>query len=139
MGELDANKLDHMPFVADEEGRRMGKANTALVYHSGRLLALEENDRPYSMDLDSLSTDGLHDFGGKMEHNFSAHPKIDPVTGEMMTFGYVKKRGEKRGEERGTTRCVCCVRCAVCCVLCVVCCVLVLVLHAVWYCILIQV
>ena len=91
MGEMDANKLDHMPFVADEEGRRMGKANTALVYHSGRLLALEENDRPYSMDLASLSTEGLHDYGGKMEHNFSAHPKIDPVTGEMMTFGYVKK------------------------------------------------
>ena len=83
-GDFDAlvNQVD------PESGERMGKANTALVVHGGMLLALEENDKPYEISLPSLRTLGRRDFGGRLKHNFTAHPKVDPVDGEMMFFGY---------------------------------------------------
>ena len=59
-------------------------ANTALVYHAGRLLALWEMGKPYEIATDDLTTVGPYTFGGKLQHNFTAHPKVDPVTGEMM-------------------------------------------------------
>jgi carotenoid cleavage dioxygenase len=35
-----------------------------------------------------LSTVGRYDFGGKLRSPMTAHPKMDPVTGEMLFFGY---------------------------------------------------
>ncbi|KAM0048155.1 putative carotenoid oxygenase [Helianthus debilis subsp. tardiflorus] len=35
-----------------------------------------------------LQTLGLMDYDQRLSHNFTAHPKIDPVTGEMFAFGY---------------------------------------------------
>ena len=72
---------------------RMGKANTNIVAHAGRVLVLEEQDLPYeivlSFDPDSnLRTVGRFDFNGKLQHIMTAHPKVDPVTGEMVFFGY---------------------------------------------------
>ena len=63
-------------------------ANTALAWHSGKLLALWEAGEPYAIDLPSLETIGPHTFDDKLPCGFTAHPKIDPVTGEMMFFGY---------------------------------------------------
>jgi carotenoid cleavage dioxygenase len=31
---------------------------------------------------------GYADFKGKLDHNVSAHPKVDKKTGELITFGY---------------------------------------------------
>jgi carotenoid cleavage dioxygenase len=70
------------------DGSRLGKANTALVQHSGRFYALEEGDAPYQVQLPEMSTVGKHTFNGKLRHNFTAHPKVDPVTKEMIFFGY---------------------------------------------------
>jgi carotenoid cleavage dioxygenase len=64
------------------------KANTNIVWHGGRLLALEEAHAPYEMDPDTLASKGYCDFGGKLAGPVTAHPKIDPVTGEMVQFGY---------------------------------------------------
>ena len=36
----------------------------------------------------SLRTMGEVTFDGKLTHPFTAHPKVDPVTGEMVFFGY---------------------------------------------------
>jgi len=63
-------------------------ANTALVWHSGQLLALYEGGRPHAIALPNLETIGEHDFHGKLSTPFTAHPKVDPVTGEMMFIGY---------------------------------------------------
>ncbi|MFO0944422.1 MAG: carotenoid oxygenase family protein [Planctomycetota bacterium] len=63
-------------------------ANTALVWHDGRLLALWEGGEPHEVKVPSLDTVGPYTFDGKLKHNFTAHPKIDPKTGEMMFFGY---------------------------------------------------
>ena len=63
------------------------KANTNIVGHSGALLALEEGHFPYVLD-GELETVGPTDFEGGLVSPFSAHPKLCPVTGEMLSFGY---------------------------------------------------
>ncbi|PON40751.1 Carotenoid cleavage dioxygenase [Trema orientale] len=68
-----------------------GTANTALVYHHGKLLALSEADKPYALKVledGDLQTLGMLDYDKRLAHSFTAHPKVDPFTGEMFTFGY---------------------------------------------------
>ncbi|MEO7330142.1 MAG: carotenoid oxygenase family protein [Minicystis sp.] len=63
-------------------------ANTDLVYHAGRLLALWWlGGEPYVVHLPDLETSGIETYGGKLK-TLSAHPKVDPRTGEMMFFDY---------------------------------------------------
>lgn len=62
--------------------------NTALVWHAKKFLALYEGGKPHSIKLPALDTDGEYDFKGKLKANFTAHPKVDPVTGEMLGFAY---------------------------------------------------
>lgn len=63
-------------------------ANTALVWHHGKLLALWEGGPPHEIKTPSLETVGPYSFGAKLKHVFTAHPKVDPTTGELMFFGY---------------------------------------------------
>lgn len=63
------------------------KANTHVIGHAGRILALEEGHFPYVLDGD-LGTVGPLDFDGMLTGSFTAHPKICPVTGELLAFGY---------------------------------------------------
>lgn len=70
------------------DGVYLGQANTALVYHSDKLMALLEVDRPYVLDPPSFDTLGPNTYGGKLSHGMTAHPKICPRTGEMIFFGY---------------------------------------------------
>nr|POE92675.1 carotenoid 9,10(9',10')-cleavage dioxygenase 1 [Quercus suber] len=68
-----------------------GTANTALVYHHGKLLALQEADKPYVLKVledGDIQTLGMLDYDKRLKHSFTAHPKVDPFTGEMFTFGY---------------------------------------------------
>ena len=71
-----------------EEGPMKNTANTAMVWHNKTLYALMEAAPPHRMTLPDLDTVGEETFGGKLKHPFTAHPKVDAVTGEMMTFGY---------------------------------------------------
>ncbi|MDE1173544.1 MAG: carotenoid oxygenase family protein [Parvibaculaceae bacterium] len=64
-------------------------ANTNIVHHGGKLLALDEGSLPVVMDARTLETRGSTDFGGKYVGPFTAHPKLDPRTGEMLAFGYM--------------------------------------------------
>ena len=65
-----------------------GLANTNIVYHAGKLLALEEAHAPFELDPMTLESVGPHTFGDKLVGPMTAHPKIDPETGEMLFFGY---------------------------------------------------
>ncbi len=62
-------------------------ANTHIVEHAGRLLALVENGFPYEVTPE-LATVGPCDFGGRLTTAMTAHPKCDPVTGDLHFFGY---------------------------------------------------
>jgi carotenoid cleavage dioxygenase len=65
-----------------------GAANTNIVFHGGRLLALEEGHPPTEIEPGTLNTLGYCDYGRRIGGPFTAHPKVDPITGEMMFFGY---------------------------------------------------
>ena len=66
---------------------KSSKANTHVIGHAGKILALEEGHFPYEIGGD-LSTVGPTDFDGALKGSFTAHPKICPVTGELLAFGY---------------------------------------------------
>lgn len=66
---------------------RASTANTNVIAHAGKIMALVENALPMMMTRD-LDTVGFHEYGGKLDTPFTAHPKICPTTGEMHFFGY---------------------------------------------------
>ncbi|MYK29720.1 MAG: carotenoid oxygenase family protein, partial [Gammaproteobacteria bacterium] len=66
---------------------KSSKANTHVIGHAGKILALEEGHFPYVVD-GELGTVGATDFDGVLNGSFTAHPKICPVTGELLAFGY---------------------------------------------------
>lgn len=83
------NPLSDDPSVAD---RYRGTANTNIIVHAGKLLALKEDSPPVAMDPLSLETFGYWDFDGRLTSpTFTAHPKLDPQTREMIAFGYATK------------------------------------------------
>jgi carotenoid cleavage dioxygenase len=66
-----------------------GLANTALVWHGGRLLAMEEGHLPHELDPVTLESIGPWNYRGKLHTAMTAHPKVDPATGEMVFFAYM--------------------------------------------------
>ena len=62
-------------------------ANTHIVNHAGKLLALEETSLPWELNRD-LETIGVEDYKGKLNTAMTAHPRICPETGEMLFFAY---------------------------------------------------
>jgi all-trans-8'-apo-beta-carotenal 15,15'-oxygenase len=64
-------------------------ANTSVVLHAGELLALWEGGNPHALDPDTLETLGKQNFDGDLRWlgAFSAHPKVDPLTGDLFNFG----------------------------------------------------
>lgn len=77
-------------------------ANTNVIYHGGKLLALWEGGLPHLLDPVTLDTLQRYDFDGALKNPgsaierllqpdlpFSAHPKVDPQTGELFNFGLV--------------------------------------------------
>lgn len=75
-------------------------ANTSVITHAGRTLALWEGGIPHALDPDTLATLGRFDFDGGLRNGrslvdrwlnpelpFAAHPRFDPETGELWSFG----------------------------------------------------
>ncbi|MFI9403714.1 carotenoid oxygenase family protein [Nocardia sp. NPDC052316] len=76
--------------IYDELGNHnlaTGVANTHVIRHAGRTLALVESSFPYELTCD-LDTVGAYDFDGRLSTAMTAHPKTCPVTGELHFFGY---------------------------------------------------
>ncbi|MEX2204952.1 MAG: carotenoid oxygenase family protein [Myxococcota bacterium] len=72
------------------EGVPGGPANTNIVWHSGKLLALVEGGLPpVELDPRTLHTICTTDYSGSLrDGTFTAHPKLDPETGQMLGFRY---------------------------------------------------
>lgn len=64
-----------------------GSGGVNVLAHAGRILACGEVGLPYELTPE-LDTVGQCDFDGTIGTNFTAHPKLDPVTGELLAFGY---------------------------------------------------
>ena len=69
--------------------RNKNVANTNVIYQGGKLLALWEAARPYSLNPKNLDTLGLETFDGKLTAGqvFTAHPRRDDQTGDLWGFG----------------------------------------------------
>jgi carotenoid cleavage dioxygenase len=79
--------VDRMDMSTGAFDLTVGLANTHVVRHAGRILALEEGSFPNEVSPD-LSTVGPCDFDGRLRTPFTAHPHTCPETGEMHFFGY---------------------------------------------------
>ncbi len=75
------------PDAMKKVGTFKNVANTNVIQHAGRLLALWEGGLPTEVNLE-LDTVGLHLLEGKYSGPFTAHPRVDPRTGELVAFGY---------------------------------------------------
>jgi carotenoid cleavage dioxygenase len=71
-----------------EAPRFKNTGNTNIVAHAGKLLALMEGDLPTQLAPCTLETLGTYNFDGRLQTAMTAHPKMDPETGEMLFFGY---------------------------------------------------
>jgi carotenoid cleavage dioxygenase len=63
-----------------------GAANTHVVRFAGTILALAESGFPYAVSPD-LERARVEDFDGQLSSPMTAHPKVDPGTGELHFFG----------------------------------------------------
>ncbi len=82
---------------AKTEGTSGNTANTNILWHAGKLLALWEAGPPTELDPVTLETIGIWDDGGAFRRErfgqlvpdiMTAHPKIDPDNDEWLAFGY---------------------------------------------------
>jgi carotenoid cleavage dioxygenase-like enzyme len=73
--------------LVGDAGPVKNPANTHIVRHAGKLLALWEQGLPTEIAPD-LETIGEWNFDGALTGAMTAHPRIDPRTGEMFFFAY---------------------------------------------------
>jgi carotenoid cleavage dioxygenase-like enzyme len=89
------NRYVQTPFLYGESSNfktamdpAANQSNVSMIYHGGKLLSLGEAGLPYEMDIEDLATKAAYDYQGKLSAAMTAHPKIDPVSGELLFFGY---------------------------------------------------
>ncbi|MDC0362871.1 carotenoid oxygenase family protein, partial [Halioglobus sp.] len=88
-----------------------GNNTTAIQFHHNKLYCLQETGYPFALEAEveqgrlRLSGDGDFDtFNSKLDAPFTAHPKIDPVTGDWFAFSTEFRSGNlyhsvlKKGE-----------------------------------------
>ena len=91
------NRQVQTPFIANPSvgildgsvliDMKSSEANTHAFGQAGKILALEEGHFPYVLHGD-LNTVGVTDFEGALNGSFTTHPKVHPITGELLAFGY---------------------------------------------------
>ena len=91
------NRYVKTPLLTDPERQHVGEdgaverhyscANTHVISHGGKILALEEGHFPFELTPD-LETVGPWDYEGKLDTGMTAHPRICPETGELLFFSY---------------------------------------------------
>ncbi len=64
-------------------------ANTNIVWHHDRLLALNEGGQPQNVDIKHFGNCKPYDFQSTFHRSMTAHPKIDSDTGELLFYSYL--------------------------------------------------
>ena len=89
------NRFVQTPMLYQEQGLMVkppglaeNQSNVSLIHHGGKLLSLGEAGWAYEIDPADLATSGIANYDGKLQTAMTAHPKIDPDSGEMHFFGY---------------------------------------------------
>ncbi len=93
--EVAAELGEEPPPSPFDESIRVFAANTNVIGHAGRTFAIVEAGAPPIELTDELDTIGPTDLDATLEHPFSAHPKKDPVTGELHVAAYFWAWGNK--------------------------------------------
>ena len=75
------------PELVGDAGPVKNPANTHIIRHAGHWLALWEGGLPTEVTSE-LETIGEYDFDGRLRGAMTAHPRLDPRTGEMLAFAY---------------------------------------------------
>ena len=73
--------------LTGDAGPVKNPSNTHIIKHAGRDLSLWEGGLPTEVTAD-LDTVGEYDFDGELRGAMTAHPRIDPRTGELFFFAY---------------------------------------------------
>jgi len=91
------NRYVQTPLLRDPDAPRTSEdgvtdrtrscANTHVISHGGKILALEEGSFPYVLTND-LDTVGPNNYDGKLVPAMTAHPTLCPETGDLLFFGY---------------------------------------------------
>ncbi|MDT5368153.1 MAG: carotenoid cleavage oxygenase [Mycobacterium sp.] len=89
---LAARALGEQP-PAGHAGISALGANTNVIGHAGKTLALIESGLPTYELTDELDTVGVSDFDGTLTGGYTAHPKRDPETGELHAVSYNMSHG----------------------------------------------
>ncbi len=72
---------------------RDNTGNTTAWAHHGKLFALREDSIPYELDPVTLETKGLAAFRDQLRsRTMTAHPKLDPVTGDWWSYGQFSEK-----------------------------------------------
>ena len=77
--------------VRDESAKQISPntANTNVIWHHGRLLALNEGSLPLAINPNDITQCELYTFNQNFDRAMMAHPKIDPLTGELIFYSYL--------------------------------------------------
>jgi carotenoid cleavage oxygenase len=89
-----AQELGERPPAGDYGISPIG-ANTNVIGHAGKTIALMESGVANYELTDELDTVGVCDFDGTLSGGYTAHPKRDPETGELHAVSYSMYRGNR--------------------------------------------
>ncbi len=92
-GPQAVDRLGEHPPGPAPRGPAAPGANTNVIGHAGRTLALIEGGLPCYELTDDLDTVGVCDFDGTLTGGYTAHPHRDPATGELHAVSYAFNRG----------------------------------------------
>lgn len=94
--ELEAGKMIFGEYGTASPNPQNGGKNQPsvnVVEWRGKLLGLSEGSLPTIIDPKTFDFEGYEDFGGVVPDylTFTAHPRFDPVSGDMFAWGFEKR------------------------------------------------
>lgn len=78
-------------FMAQDESVKncsRNTANTNVIWHHNQLLALNEGSLPFNLNKDDIAQGDIYTFNQILDCTMMAHPKIDPINGELLFYSY---------------------------------------------------